>query len=158
MGFDVPEPDTYQGEWDVELHEPRSGKTAIGEVGGSEGLIDVDKYRQLLDYYQAEVLEGRNHKGTLIGNGFRLKELNAEERLNQFSVHATSGATASGFCLLPTTELFKAVCAVLETPQDEGLKIRIRDSILSRVGIWTFALETITHPKAVEASDGDHGS
>src|SRR2546427_2837629 len=63
LGFEVPEPDRYSGEWDVELHEPKSSATAIGEVEGSEGAVDVDKYRQLLDYVQDEVLEGRDHKG-----------------------------------------------------------------------------------------------
>ncbi len=139
LGFKVPEPSSYQGEWDVELTETGSEKTAIGEVEGSEGLIDVDKYRQLLDYYQAEVLEGRVRKGILIGNGFRLKALDAPERQNQFSEHAIRGAMANGFCLLPTTELFKAVCAVLETSDTEGLKIEIRTSILAKVGTWTFA-------------------
>ncbi|HTD24936.1 MAG TPA: hypothetical protein VK738_19955 [Terriglobales bacterium] len=139
LGFHVKEPEEYTGEWDVDLHEPQSGKTAIGEVEGSEGVIDVDKYRQLLDYIEAESLEGREHKGILIGNGFRLQPLDAPEREQQFSPHALRGAMRNQFCLLPTTELFKAVCAVLETQTDEALKATIRNSILSSVGIWTFA-------------------
>jgi len=63
------------------------------------------------------------------------------ERQSQFSDHALRGAKKNGFCLLPATELFKAACAVLESPEDEGLKIRVRDSILSTVGVWTFARE-----------------
>jgi hypothetical protein len=44
---------------------------------------------------------------------------------------------ASGFeyCLLPTSELFKALCAVLRSPGDEALKRSIRASILSTVGV-----------------------
>lgn len=141
LGFGVPEPEEYKGEWDVELHQPASSESAIAEVEGSTGVIDVDKYRQLLDYVQAEVLEGCDHKGILIGNGNRLKALDSPERKNQFSDHTLRGAQKNNFCLLPTTELFKAVCAVLETPEDDGLKIRIRDSILSTVGVWTFARE-----------------
>src|SRR6266849_6623851 len=44
LGFQVKQPEEYTGEWDVDLCEPQSGKTAIGEVEGSEGVIDVDKY------------------------------------------------------------------------------------------------------------------
>jgi hypothetical protein len=138
-GFAVPEPEDYEGEWDVELLETKSGRTAIGEVEGSEDVIDVDKYRQLLDYVEAEALEGRDHKGILIGNGFRLTAPEAPERQQQFSPHVLRGAARNQFCLLPTTELFKAVCALLENPEDEGLKVKIRDSVLTTVGIWTFA-------------------
>jgi hypothetical protein len=143
VGFDVPEPDKYSGEWDVELHEPKSLATAIGEVEGSEGAVDVDKYRQLLDYIQAEALEDRDHKGILVGNGFRLTEPGAPERQNQFTEHALRGARKNSFCLLPTSELFKAVCAVLEAANGDGLKIKIRDSILATVGVWTFAREPV---------------
>ena len=144
LGFGVPARDEYKGEWDVELREPRSSATALGEVEGSEGIIDVDKFRQLLDYIQDEAIEGRDHKGILIGNGYRLTAPDAAERQSQFSAHAANGARRNGFCLLPTTELFKAVCAVLEEPADEGLKISVRDSILSTVGAWAFAHEIST--------------
>lgn len=139
LGFRVPEPEEYSGEWDVELYPPGSAESAIAEIEGSSGSIDVDKYRQLLDYIQAEVIEGRDHKGILIGNGYRLKSPDQPERLAQFSHHALRGATKNHFCLLPTSELFKAVCTVLENPEDDGLKIKIRESILSAVGPWTFA-------------------
>ena len=141
LGFRVPEPDEYKGEWDVELYQPLTAETAIGEVEGSTGIVDVEKYRQLLDYIQAEILEARDHKGILIGNGYRLKPLDAPERQRQFSDHALRGAAKNGYCLLPTTELFKAVCAVLEAPNDEALKISIRKSILATVGVWTFIRE-----------------
>jgi hypothetical protein len=157
--FGVLEPEEFVGEWDVELHEPRSALTALGEVEGSDGVIDVDKYRQLLDYVQAEALEERDHKGILIGNGYRLTAPNAAERQAQFSNHALRGATKNQFCLLPTTELFKAVCAVLEFPEDEGLKIGIRDSIFTTVGVWTFA-RAVAAPKkpATSAAPSDEGS
>jgi hypothetical protein len=152
LGFTVPEPDEYAGEWDVELHQTQPTTTAIGEIEGSAGVIDVDKFRQLLDYFQAEVLEGRVHKGILIGNGYRLRDLDAPERQSQFSTHAQRGGNQNGFCLLPTTELFKAVCAVLEAPDDEGLKIRIRDSIMNGVGVWAFARESIAPASVVSSA------
>jgi hypothetical protein len=141
FGFEVLEPDRYSGEWDVEIHQSDSSVTALGEVEGSQGYVDVDKYRQLLDYIQAEVLEGRDRKGILIGNGFRLVPPDAAERESQFSQHAILGARKNDFCLLPTTELFKAVCAVLDHMADEGLKIQIRDSIFATTGVWKFAHE-----------------
>lgn len=148
LGFRVPEPEAYSGEWDVELHSDTT-LPAIGEVEGSEGLIDVDKYRQLLDYIQAEALEDRDRKGILIGNGSRLAVPGSTERQNQFSDHALRGAKKNGFCLMPTTELFKAVCSVLENPEDEGLKIKIRASILSTIGVWTFARDTPAQPTSL---------
>jgi len=151
LGFNVPEPDEYRGEWDVEVHEPSTSETAIGEVEGSEGVIDVEKFRQLLNYVQDEALDGRDHRGLLIGNGYRLTAPEAPERQSQFSTHALNGARKNGYCLLPTTELFKAVCAVLEAPEDEGQRIAIRHSILSSVGVWGFARPSGTSAKATSA-------
>lgn len=143
VGFAVPEPEEYEGEWDVELRDNQFGRTALGEVEGSEGVIDVDKYRQLLDYIEAEAQDGREHKGILIGNGFRLLAPDAPERQNQFSEHARRGAARNQFCLVPTTELFKAVCAVLESPEDQVLKATIRESLFNTTGLWSFAEQTM---------------
>jgi hypothetical protein len=139
LGFDVPEPDTYEGEWDVQLRDPRSGATALGEVEGPDGAVDVNKSRQLLDCIEGEALLNRRHKGILIGNGYRMKPPDSEERQAQFTNHALVRASMYGTCLLPTTELFKAVCAVLKSPDNEGLKIEVRNSILNTVGPWTFS-------------------
>jgi hypothetical protein len=141
LGFGVPEPEEYAGEWDVELHEPRSSGTAIGEVEGSTGAVNVDKLRQLLDYVHSEVEQGRDHKGILVGNGYREMAPDAAERQSQFTEKALLGARKFGFCLLPTTELFKAACAVLKSADKEGLKTRIRESILLKVGVWAFACD-----------------
>ena len=149
IGFDVLE--KWSGDWDFELREPASSATAIGEVEGTDGPVDVDKYRQLLDYFQTEVLEGRTHKAILAGNGHRTKGLDAPERQNQFTEHVLRGARQNGFCLLPTSELFRAVCAVLESPNEEALKADIRRSILVTVGVWTFA------GKAGSAATGEVG-
>src|SRR5690348_2379625 len=152
VGFEVPEPEKYCGEWDAELLDPKSKATAICEVEGSEGPVDVDKYRQLLDYTQAEALEGRDHKGILVGNGYPLSPLDAAQRQNQFSEHSLRGAKKNSFCLLPTTELFKAVCAVLEAPNDTDLKTAIRDSIISIVGPWTFARDVVAENNPTNVS------
>jgi hypothetical protein len=147
IGFTVPEPEDYDGEWDFELHENGPTRTALGEVEGSEGIVDVDKYRQLLDYVDAEAREGRQHKGILVGNGYRLQPLEATERENQFSEHARNGAVRNQFCLLPSTELFKAVSAVLASPEDSSLKRGIRDSLFATTGVWKFEKDKIPEDK-----------
>ncbi len=135
IGFEVPEPEEYLGEWDVEL---RSGDgTAIAEVEGAEGVVSVDKFRQLLHYLGEEELSARSHKGILVGNGFRLQE--PHSRPPQFSDHAAGAASKFGICLLPTTELFKCVVAILEKPDDAKLRHEIRQSLLAAVGPWSFA-------------------
>ena len=63
LGFDVLEPEQYRGEWDVELHDS-GGQTALVEIEGAEASIDVDEYRQLLDYINDEELQGRSRKGS----------------------------------------------------------------------------------------------
>jgi hypothetical protein len=143
----VLEPKEYEGEWDVDFTDEKSGASAVAEVEGSEGAINVDKLRQLLDYVESEENEGRSRKGILVGNGYRLKPLDEAERSDQFTQMAVTRARRYGYCLLPTTELFEAVCAVLRSPEDEGLKKHIRDSILSTVGPWKFTMPTLEgHP------------
>jgi hypothetical protein len=144
LGFKVLEAEEYEGEWDVDLTEEGTGGSAVGEVEGSEGAINVDKLRQLLDYVEAEENDGRRRKGILIGNGYRLKGLSEPERGEQFTEMAVKRAKGFEYCLLPTNELFAAVCAVLKSPKDEALKKRIRDSLLSTVGVWKFTEGTAT--------------
>jgi len=152
LGFKVLEPEDYEGEWDVDLADQETGQSAIGEVEGSEGAINVDKFRQLLDYVEAEENAGRQRKGVLIGNGYRLKELGAPERKGQFTEKAVKRARGFEYCLLPTSELFKAVCAVLRHPADEALKKRIRQSILSTVEVWKFREDVGASESAAAAS------
>jgi len=64
-----------------------------------------------MDYVESEENEGRCRKGILVGNGYRLKPLEEAERGEQFTQMALTRAAQYGYCLLPTTELFAAVCA-----------------------------------------------
>ena len=144
LGLKVLEPEEYEGEWAVDLTDEESGASAVGEVEGSESAINVDKLRQLLDYVESEENEGRSRKGILVGNGYRSKSLGEAERGDQFTQMAVTRAARYGYCLLPTTELFAAVSAVLKSPEDTGLKKQIRDSIFSTVGPWKFTAPTQT--------------
>ncbi len=152
MGFKVLEPEDYDGEWDVDLSDEGIGASAVGEIEGSEGAINVDKLRQLLDYVEAEENEGRNRKGILLGNGYRLKGLNEPERGEQFTEMAVRRAGRYDYCLLPTMELFAAVCATLKAPEDGALKKRVRDSILSTVGVWKFTVDLESAGHATDES------
>jgi hypothetical protein len=147
LGLKVLEPEEHEGEWDVDLTDEESGASAVGEVEGSEGAINVDKLRQLLDYVESEENAGRSRKGILVGNGYRLKRLDETERGEQFTQMAVTRAARYGYCLLPTTELFGAVCAVLKSPEDEGLKKHIWKSIFSTVGPWKFITPKTTPEK-----------
>lgn len=134
LGFTVLEPDAYAGEWDLSMTD-LDGTYVIGEVEGPEGAVDVDKFRQLLNYQADELLQGKECKAILIGNAHRHQE--PESRPVSFTEHTIKGAAKMGFCLLPTPELFKAVCAVL-TFNDEIKREKIRQSILKCTGIWKF--------------------
>jgi len=135
LGFDVPDPDSYAGEWDME--GTADGRSLIGEIEGAEGAVAVNKFRQLLQYVTEEVLEGKDPKGILVGNGFRAEE--PQNRGEQFSEHVLRGAAKNSFCLVPTTELFKAVCAVLSRPDDEELRSYIRETLYEKTGIWEYS-------------------
>jgi hypothetical protein len=132
VGFEVPEPEQYMGEWDVELRLP-DRRTAIGEVEGAEGVVSVDKFRQLLHYLSEEELEGRSHKGILIGNGFRNQA--PLTRPDQFSEHVKSASAKFGV----TSALFKCFLSILEKPEDEGLRENLRERLFGTVGPWVFA-------------------
>ncbi|HVB57077.1 MAG TPA: hypothetical protein VNE63_11695 [Candidatus Acidoferrales bacterium] len=138
LGFTVLEPEQYKGDWDLDVADPGGAVTAVGEVEGSEGAISIGKLRQLLNYVEAEEDAGRNRKGILVGNGYRLKDLDEPERHNQFTEKVLKEACGFEYCLLPTTELFAAVCAVLKAKNDETLMKHIRASLLARVGVWSF--------------------
>ena len=135
LGFDVAE----EGDRDAVLFHAGS-KTAIVEIEGSVGAVDVGKYRQLLDYVQDEFLEsGDTLKGILIGNGFRLQEPNRRDV--QFTERCLVGAEQQQYCLLDTTQLFEIAKAIL-TDGSEDMKTRIRNDILSTSGIYTFSNPT----------------
>jgi hypothetical protein len=75
IGFNVLNPDKYEEEYDLYIKE--KGLTIIGEVEGTDNSpIDIDKYRQLLDYIESEQDKGAKCKGILIGNARILQNHN----------------------------------------------------------------------------------
>jgi hypothetical protein len=146
LGFSVPDPDEYEEEWDAVLRE--DDRYAIVEIEGPEGAIDLAKYRQLRDYVDDEITTGKTPKGILVGNGYRLLPIDSNERTEQFTEAAVRGGTKQEFALVPTTELFKAVCAVLRN-DDLALKAAIRQSLFETIGVWKF-IEAAVEPEGCE--------
>ncbi|MDP2662250.1 MAG: hypothetical protein Q8R28_16120 [Dehalococcoidia bacterium] len=134
LGFQVPDPDEYEKDWDAVICSPEGN--AIAEIEGTQDQVDVRKFRQLLHYISEEAEEGKSYKGILIGNGYRNQD--PQTRGLQFTDHALNGCKHHRYCALPTSELFEALRAVSERPDDSGLKSRIRSSILEKVGLYNF--------------------
>lgn len=122
----VLEPEEYEEEYDLYIKE--KDLKIIGEVEGTNKQVDVKKYRQLLDYIEAEIEKDKNVKGILIGNGF--SDIDPKKRTEQFTPQAISGCKRRKFCRMTTYELFKAARAVLSNPCNKELKESIRKKIL----------------------------
>lgn len=137
IGFAVKEPDEYEEDYDLFAIEGEI--SIIGEIEGSTKIVDVWKYRQLLDYVEDLKSKGKKCKGVLIGNG--LLEIDPSLRGEQFSEHAIEGCDRQKFCRMTTYELYKTVDAVLSDPQNQGLKNLIKEKILSCEGEFKFDIK-----------------
>ena len=136
IGFDVKEPDEYEEDYDLFAIEGEI--SIIGEIEGSTKIIDVWKYRQLLDYVEDLRSKGKKCKGVLIGNG--LLEIDPSLRGEQFSGHAIEGCDRQKFCRMTTYELYKTVDAVLSNSKNQELKNLIKEKILSCDGEFKFGI------------------
>jgi len=84
---------------------------AILEVTGSDGSIDIDKLRQLLNYLFDDYEETHvEKKAILVGNHF-VNEL-PKKRGEPFTKKVLEQSKVFSMCLLPTLELFSVVCHV----------------------------------------------
>lgn len=142
LGCQVLEPDEcekeYEKKCDAILHLPEGSRAIVEIEGKNADAIHVEKYRQLLDYMDLAITADGDHKGILVGNGFRL--LDPEERppKEQFTDDVKKRAGRKGYCLLTTCELFRAVRITLERPDDEQLKKNIRNGIIGCEGVYQF--------------------
>ena len=126
LGFKVLDPEEYEEDYDLYIKEPNL--TIIGEIEGSNKQMDVQKYRQLLDYVNSKVEEGENIKGILIGNGFINVE--PDKRNEQFTEKAILGCGRQKFCRMTTYELFKAIRAILSESDNKELKKFVKQKVL----------------------------
>jgi len=125
LGFNALDPDEYDEDYDLYVKEEIY---IIGEIEGTENQVDISKPRQLLEYILDIEREGKKCKGILIGNGYR--KINPEKRGEQFTKSAIQRCEKEGFCRMTTTELFKAVKAILAEPENKELKSLIKEEIL----------------------------
>jgi len=123
MGFNVIDP--KQEEYDLYIKE--KDLMIIGEIEGTDNSpIDIDKYRQLLDYVESEINKGVKCMGILIGNAY--KDINPTERQEQFSQHAIKGCERQRFCRITTYQLFKIVKKIfsgIDAPKLEKIRKNI---------------------------------
>jgi len=138
LKFTVKEPEEYAGEWDISMVDSQ-GRYYVGEVEGPEGAVDFDKLRQLLAYVLEQGKDNPDCRGVLIGNGYRSTP--PEERPLQFTEHVIKNSEKHDCALVPTTELFRAVCAVLANPAPELIQ-EIQQSIFEARGVWAFTVKS----------------
>lgn len=134
MGFHAEPFKDSNSEFDV-VFESEEGRL-IGEAEGKDTkAINIDKLRQLAmniheDLQREEITKPA--KGVLFGNGFRLSPLS--DRKIQFTEKFISAAQSSLTALLPTSELFRVVRALLKYP-DNDYAASCRKAILENSGI-----------------------
>ncbi len=94
-----------EGREDIEITDSESKFHAIVEVTGSSNQINVDKIRQLFDWYSQKILENENINAILIANA--LREIDPMDRKEQYTEKAIQLAKNNNFILLTTLDIFK---------------------------------------------------
>ncbi|RKY89770.1 hypothetical protein DRQ11_00220 [candidate division KSB1 bacterium] len=130
IGFNVLEPEDYERPYDLYIEE--GDLLIIGEVEGTEKQVDVEKYRQLLDYVTEATVEGHNCKGILIGNGYN--NIEPTKRQEQFTDQTIRGCESQGYCRMTTFELFKTIRFILANGQKPKLKKLLKETIINCSG------------------------
>jgi hypothetical protein len=105
---------------------------AVLEVTGSDDAIEITKLRQLLDNTITEY--GRTQtekKAILVGNHFARRA--PEDRGAPFTQKVLATAQVYSMCLLPTTELFKALCSIRE---GKVSACTVRHRIFNTIGVF----------------------
>jgi hypothetical protein len=103
IGFDVKQFDEYSKEYDVFAVE--DDIWVVGEIEGSANVVDVEKYRQLLDYVTEVVTREAKNARILVGNGFI--DTDPSSRRDQFSPAAVRDVTARSIAELPLVSFTK---------------------------------------------------
>ena len=115
------------------VFESEEGR-GIAEIEGKDNdAINVSKFDQLNRAVDEEFYSTGNYpQGILIGNHFRLT--NPVQRKEPFTDKVMIIAKKKSFGLLTTSEIFKAVQKVIENPENEELRKKIRTQILNSEG------------------------
>ncbi len=132
MGFAARRVEAGDMEHDAVL-EAAEGRAICEVEGRNEDAIHVHKLDQLTRVVEEDF---RAHDapahGILIGNAYRLKP--PGERDDCFTEKTREAAEWKGFALLNSTELFRAVVTILESPDIEDLKAVCRRVLLGTKG------------------------
>jgi len=116
---------------DIDWIAEADGKTSVLEVTGMDKPIPIDKLRQLLEYAQTEENTEHAHDSAILVGNHCMNDP-PEKRKEPFTEKAINAANANSICLLPTTELFQAVCQVREGKIEANV---LREKIISSNGI-----------------------
>ncbi len=126
----------FGGSVEVELPEWVAGVSVPGAAANDARIAELEKQKEEVAAELARLSEEKsqllNFRALLFGYGKSLLEPVVRQSLRE------KRARGFEYCLLPTSDLFAAVCAVLERSGDEALKSHLRGSILSTVGSWRF--------------------
>ena len=107
--------------------------TAFYEAEGASDTVVEWPYFRLQKRLEQDLLKTKApKKGILVVNGQRLLSLN--ERTQPVSDTLRIAAENYRYALLTTTQLYDAIRAVLERPEDELLRATIRTRLLDAVG------------------------
>ena len=122
---------TLRREGDKDWIASSDAREAILEVTGSDGSIDIDKLRQLLNYLIDDYKEtGIEKKAILVGDHFANDPPGA--RGEPFTNKVLAESDVHSICLLSTLQLFKMICY----SRDGKMKAAdIRKKILESIGI-----------------------
>ncbi len=137
IGFNCPEEsDDEKFITDYDFHIKNDTQIiAVGEIEGKNSAIDLKKFRQLLDRTNLDTIPS-DAKGILVGNAFRDKT--PTEREEWFTKAVIERNTKQEFCLMPTYELYKIVCFILNNKPSDIIKEEIQQSILNCDTVYEF--------------------
>lgn len=128
LGFKVFDPEDYGEPYDLWMRYGK--KCVIGEIEGTRGQVDVQKFRQLLGYVtERQTQKNEQCKGILVGNGDADQDPSTREE--QFTTEAIRGCESQKYCRTTTWQLFAALKAVLTSSSEESLKKRICEEIVA---------------------------
>lgn len=128
LGFNVLDPKDYDEPYDLWMRYGE--KCVIGEIEGTTGQVDVQKFRQLLGYVtERQTQKNEQCEGILVANGDADED--PSTRGEQFTAEAIRGCESQKYCRITTWQLFRALKAVLASLSKDSLKKRICEEIIA---------------------------
>lgn len=121
LGASVREAEVAQEDFVIEWN----GLKAVVEVKGHTRTVKVDDLRQLGHYRdEYRIKNGKEIKGILLGNAWRLEHPGRRTGRQEFTRDAIEYATSRGITLVTTTALYDAFCQFLDKQVDGPAVLR----------------------------------